>query len=122
MRSVRCLIVLMLMTALSAALHAQELVVHEKPVRLRHLSGIVVDSTGAGVAYSLIELRDVKDHHVVASTFGDAKGKFFFDDRKYGKRVEIRVSLAGFNMVQYSVVLKRFGQTQLRAVLPVVPE
>jgi hypothetical protein len=109
---------LILFSAPSATLHGQEVIVHEKPVRVRHLAGRVVDSTGAGVAYTAIELRDATDHHVLASTFGDAKGDFFFADRKRGEKLEIRVSRTGFRIVQYAISLGVVGKPRLRIVLP----
>jgi hypothetical protein len=119
MKSVRSAIALILLTALSATLHAQALIVHEKPVRLRHLSGTVVDPTGATVAYTLIELRDPADHHVLATTFGDAKGKFSFEDKKRGTKLEIRVSRKGFQVVQYEIAIGILGSEHIRVVLPV---
>jgi Carboxypeptidase regulatory-like domain len=119
MRSVRSAIALILLMALSATLHAQGLIVHAKPVRLRHLSGMVVDPTGVTVAYTLIELRDATDHHVIASTFGDGNGKFSFEDRKRGTKLEIRISRAGFQSVQYGVVIGIVGREHIRVVLPV---
>jgi hypothetical protein len=116
--SVRSAIALILLSTLSVTLHAQGPIVHEKPIRLRHLSGTVVDTTGAAVAYTMIELCDAKDHHVLASTFGDAKGKFFFDDKKRGTKLEIRVSRAGFQIVQYAIVLGTIGKEHIRVVLP----
>jgi Carboxypeptidase regulatory-like domain len=118
MNSVRSVIALILLMAFSATLHAQALIIHEKPVRLRHLSGTVVDPTGATIAYTLIELRDATDHHVLASTFGDAKGKFFFEDKKRGTKLEIRVSRTGFQSVQYEIVVGIVGWEHIRVVLP----
>jgi hypothetical protein len=118
MKSVRSAIALILFTVLSATLHAQGLIVHAKPVRLRHLSGMVVDPTGVTVPYTLIELRDATDHHVLASTFGDGNGKFSFEDRKRGTKFEIRVSRAGFQSVQYAVVIGIMGSEHIRVILP----
>ena len=113
----RFLLALIVFASQSATLRAQDILVHAKPVRLYHLMGTIVDQTGIAVPYTTIELRDPKDHHVLASTFGDGKGKFLFDDKKYGKRLEIRISGKGFDSAQYTIVLKRFGQSHLRAVL-----
>ena len=118
MRSVRSAIVLVSLVVFSAMLSAQKLIVHEKPVRLRHLAGATVDPTGLTIPYAMIELRDAKDHHMLASTFADANGKFFFADKKHGEQFEIRVSLAGFKIVQYTVSMARIGKEHLRVVLP----
>jgi len=112
-------IALILLTALCVQLPAQQLIIHEKPIRLRHLSGTVVDPTGASVAYTLIELRDPADHHILATTFGDAKGKFSFDDKQRGTKLEIRVSCKGFQIVQYEIAMGILGSEHIRVVLPV---
>lgn len=93
-------------------------IVHEKPTRLRHLTGAVVDPTGGSIEYAVIELRNANDHQVIASTFADAQGKFSFADRKHGEKLEIRASRAGFNTVQYSVFIGPLGKSHLRIVLP----
>ena len=110
----------LLLAILSLQLCAQtQDVIHEKPIRLHHLEGTVVDRKGLAVPYSSIEMRDAKDHKVLATTFADANGKFFFADRKHGEQLEIRVSLKGFNTTQYTVFLSHFGKSHLRAVLTV---
>jgi len=109
---------MMLFAILSGSLDAQELLVHEKPVKLRHLAGNVVDPRGFALAYVAIELRSGEDHHVLATTFADAKGKFFFRDLKRGDRLEIRALLKGFNIVQYAVEMSLVGKMHLKMVLP----
>lgn len=108
----------LLLVSLSAPLHGQELLVHEKPVKLRHLAGNVVDPRGFALAYAAIELRSAEDHHILATTFADAKGKFFFRDLKRGDQLEIRASVKGFNIVQYAVEMSLVGKTHLKMVLP----
>jgi hypothetical protein len=119
-KSVRIAIALIFLCAFSAKLRAQgsQLVIHERPLHVRHFAGTVVDSRGMWVEYATVELRDLKDHHVLASTFADGKGNFSFDDKKYGKQVELRASQKGFNVVQYTVMLKPFGDVHIRMVLP----
>jgi hypothetical protein len=116
---VRIAIGLVLLASLAAPLAAQQEIINEKPVRLRHFSGAIVDARGMTVEYALIELRDPKDHHVLASTFADGNGKFAFADRKHGESVELRVSNKGFNTVQYTVFLSEFGAMHWRVKLPV---
>ena len=94
-----------------------EVIVHESPVHVRHFAGTVVDSRGMTVEYATVELHDPRDHHVIASTFADGKGNFNFDDKKYGKRVEIRAFQKGFNIVQYTVMRRPFGDMHIRLVL-----
>jgi len=100
-------------------LPGQDVIVHERPLHVRHFAGTVVDSKGMTVEYATVELRDPKDHRVLASTFADGKGYFSFDDRKYGKRAEIRAFQKGFNPAQYMVILKPFGDLHIRIVLSV---
>ena len=119
MKLARAAVVLILLCAFAVALRSQqETFIHQKPVRLRHLAGTVVDPMGVFVAYATVELRDAKDHHVLDSTFADGKGKFSFEDRKRGELLEFRASLAGFKIVQYTVLLKFFGNEHLKIVLP----
>ena len=103
MKSARIAVTLLLFAILSVSLHAQADVVHANPIRLRHLVGTVVDSKGLAIAYSAIELRDAQSHQVLATTFADGNGKFFFADRKRGDQLELRISLTGFKSVQYTI-------------------
>jgi hypothetical protein len=113
---------LILLAVFSAPLHPQADVVHASPIRLRHLVGTVVDSRGLAVAYSAIELRDAQSHQVLATTFADGNGKFFFADRKRGDQLELRISLTGFKSVQYTIQISALGKPHLRAVLPVATQ
>lgn len=110
---------LLLVVALSTIACAQgnEDVIHGNPLHVRHFAGTVVDRTGMWVEYATVELRSPKDHRVLASTFADAKGFFSFDDKKYGKRIEIRAFAKGFNASQYTAMLRPFGDGQMRIVL-----
>ena len=63
------------------------------------------------------ELRDPKTHRVLASTFADGKGFFAFDDKKYGKRIELRVAQKGFTATQYTAMLRPFGDEHIHLVL-----
>lgn len=110
---------LFLLTALSTIVGAQgnEDVVHERPLHVRHFAGTIVDQTGMWVEYATVELRDPKTHRVLASTFADAKGFFSFDDKKYGKKIEIRAFAKGLNASQYTATLRPFGDQQMRIVL-----
>ena len=119
MRWIRIATALMLSTVCQAPLQGQgqEVVAHERPLHVRHFAGTVVDSKGMTVEYATVELRDPRDHHVLASTFADGKGNFSFDDKKYGKRAEIRAFQKGFNVVQYTVMLRPFGDVHIRVVL-----
>jgi hypothetical protein len=98
------------------AAHAQgnEVMVYEQPIHTRHFSGTIVDPRGMTVEYATVELRSPKDHHLLASTFADGHGFFSFDDRKYGKRVVLRVIQKNFDMVQYTAILRPFGEEHLR--------
>jgi len=116
-KPVRLAIVLLLLAGFAYTLPAQDIYAHQKTVKLRHLTGFVVDPKGFPVAYAAIELRSAKDHQVIATTFADAKGKFFFRDLKRGTRLDIRASLKGYNIVQYPVAVGRIGKTELRMVL-----
>ena len=111
---------LILLTA-AMVLHGQGQadVVHAKAVRLRHLSGTVVDPKGMSVEYAFIELLNSADHRVIATTYADAQGKFSFADHKRGELLEVRASRKGFNSVQYTVSIAVVGKEHLRVVLPV---
>ena len=111
--------ILLRLTAAACAARSQSLITHQKPVHLRQLSGTVFDSSGGTIPYALIELRDANDHHAIASTFADGYGKFFFDKRKRGETLEIQITLKGFEIVRYEVVVSRFGRARLRVILPV---
>jgi hypothetical protein len=104
------------MLVLCFAAHAQgnEVAFYEHPMHVRHFSGTVVDQRGMTVEYATVELRSPKDHRVLASTFADGRGFFAFDDKKYGKRVLLRVIQKNFDMVQYTAVLRPFGEEHLR--------
>ena len=119
MRSFRFGLALTILCLFCATLRgqSQEVIVHETPVHVRHFAGTVVDSKGMTVEYATVELRDPRDHRVLATTFADGKGNFYFDDKKYGKRVEIRAFQKGFNIVQYTVMLRPFGDMHIRLVL-----
>jgi len=95
----------------------QEVIVHERPLHVRHFAGTVVDSKGMTIEYATVEIRDFRDHHMLASTFADGKGNFYFDDRKYGKQAEIRAFQKGFNIAQYMVIRRPFGDMHIRLVL-----
>ena len=109
----------MLSIACQAALQSQgqEVIAHEIPLHVRHFAGTVVDSKGMTVEYATVELHDVRNHRMLATTFADGKGNFSFDDKKYGKRVEIRAFQKGFNIVQYTVMRRPFGDIHIRLVL-----
>jgi len=111
----------LLLAALSPSfLPAQQTVVtHQKQVKLHHLVGTVVDPKGFPVEYAVVDLCDPSDHHVLASTFADAQGRFSFADQKRGRQFEIRASHAGFNIAQYEIVVTELGQSKIRIILPV---
>ena len=101
----------------AAPLYGAQLIVHEKPVRLRHIAGTIIDRRGMTVPYALIELRDPGDQHVMRSTYADGNGKFSFEDRKHGETIEMRITLAGYDTAQYTVSIARFGKEHMRAVI-----
>ncbi len=103
------------------ALHGQgyQEIVHQRPLHVRHFAGKIVDAKGMTVEYAAVELHDPKTHRLLASTFADGKGYFAFDDKKYGKRIELRIIQKGFNITQYTVMRKPFGDQQIRVVLTV---
>ncbi len=109
---------LLLTLALPSFLRAQNEMVHEKPLRLRHLSGVIVDQKGLFIPYPAVELRDANDHHVIATTFADGNGRFSFADRKPGERLEIRFTRKGYQPVQYTIDLARIGHETMKAVMP----
>lgn len=112
----RALIALPL-TVFAQLLPAQNIIMHEKPLHLRHLAGTVVDPKGMTIPYALIELRDPGDDHVIASTFADGNGKFSFADRKRNESFELRISLAGFQITQYNISIAIVGKDRMRVVL-----
>jgi hypothetical protein len=119
MRLLRLSLAFMLFGALCASLHAQGAgdVVHNQPLHVRHFSGTIVDAKGMTIEYATVELRDPKTHRVLASTFADGKGFFAFDDKKYGKRIELRVAQKGFTATQYTAMLRPFGDEHIHLVL-----
>ena len=115
----RFALLLVFFAAFSVAVCAQgnEDVIYGRPLHVRHFAGTIVDRTGMWVEYATVELRSPKDHRVLASTFADAKGFFSFDDKKYGKKIEIRAFTKGFKASQYTAMLRPFGDGQMRIVL-----
>jgi len=102
---------------ISVLAQGQSIVVHERPLHVQHFSGSIVDSKGLMVEYATVELRSPKDHHLLASTYADAQGNFSFDDKKYGKRIEIRAIQKGFNVTQYTAMYRPFGDVHMHLVL-----
>jgi hypothetical protein len=80
--------------------------IHEKPVHLRHISGVVVDQTGSVIPDAKIELRSAADHHVLLSVATDAQGRFAFPGAAMSEPVELRAFRDGFQTVQYTVALR----------------
>ena len=119
MKSAHYAVVLVLLAACSLMLQSQELIMHASQVRLRHLAGRVVGTTGASIPHASVELRDAANHRPLASTFTDGNGDFYFGDRKRGERLEMRAVRAGFNIVQYTIIVARLGKMHIRIVLPV---
>jgi hypothetical protein len=112
------LLLLMFLPAIACA-QGNEDVIYGRPLHVRHFAGRVVDQTGMTVDYATVELRNPKDHRVLASTFADGTGFFFFDDKKYGKTIEIRVFKKDFSVSQYTVMRRPFGDGNMRLVLHV---
>ena len=92
-------------------------VVDDQPIHVRHFSGTVVDSRGMTVEYATVEVHNAKTHQLLASTFADSKGYFTFDDKKYGKKIELRILQKGFKPVQYTALLRPFGDQHLRLTI-----
>ena len=113
--------ILLILLTVATVLHGQGQVdiVHAKAVRLRHLSGAVVDQKGMSIEYAFIELLNSADRRVIATTYADAQGKFSFADQKRGELLEIRASREGFKSAQYTVSIAVVGKERLRMVLPV---
>jgi hypothetical protein len=113
--------VILILLTVATVLHGQGNVdvIHAKAVRLRHLSGTIVDPKGMSVEYAFIELLSSADHRVLATTYADAEGRFSFVDHKRGELLEIRASREGFKSVQYTVSIAIVGKEHLRMVLPV---
>ena len=118
MTPVKLPVLLSFFIAFSVAVPAQELVVHAKPVRLRHIDGVVVNAAGNSIPYVFVELRDAQDHHVLATNYADGNGKFSFPDRKRGEQLEIRASIAGFKAAQYAISIAIVGKESFKVVLP----
>ena len=117
MKSLRFVLALIALCCTQLQSQSTTVIVHKYPLHVRHFAGWVVDLRGMTVEYATVELRDPKNDRVLASTFADGKGYFFFDDKKYGKQVEMRASQKGFNIAQYTVVRKPFGDVHVRIVL-----
>jgi hypothetical protein len=111
-------LLLMALGATRARAQGDAEIIHQKPVKVSHLAGTVVDPKGFTIEYAQIELLDAKDHHSIVSTFADANGKFYFADRKHGEQLELRASKKGFQIVRYTVNIGTFGKPHIRMVLP----
>jgi hypothetical protein len=92
-------------------------VVEDQPIHVRHFAGTVYDSRGMTVEYATVEVHNPKTHQLLASTFADSKGYFTFDDKKYGKKIEIRILQKGFNPAQYTALLRPFGDQHLHLTI-----
>jgi hypothetical protein len=121
MRFVRFCLGLLVLVALPAFAWAQgnEDMIYARPLHVRHFSGVIVDQTGMWVEYATVELLDPKSHRVLASTFSDGNGFFYFDDKKYGKRIQIHAFKSGFDASQYTAMRRPFGDVHMRLVLHV---
>jgi len=96
--------------------HTNKSPVHEKPIRLRHLSGRIVDTKGLALPYAFVELR-TSDDRPLYSTYADGNGHFSFSDRKRGELLELKVSLKGFTPLQDNVQIARIGGNTIRIPL-----
>ena len=121
----RAISFLVLIAAFSLPAHAwprlpkKPAAVEDKPLRLRHVAGVIVDKRGFTIPYPAVELRSADDHHVIATTFADANGRFAFFDHKPGERLELRFSLKGYSPVQYTIEVARVGHAKMKAVMPI---
>ena len=106
--------ILIAILCVAAQAQGNEVTVYERLIHVRHFAGTIVDQRGMTVEYATVELRSPKDHHLLASTYADGRGFFTFDDKKYGKRVVLRVIQKNFNMAQYNAILRPFGDEHLR--------
>jgi hypothetical protein len=115
-----CLIVASLLL-LGAAFQAkaQFLIIHEKPVHLRHVTGVVIDQAGSPIPAAKVELRAVVDHHVLASTITDAEGRFTFPRKRVSTLLELRTSCKNFQIVQYTISVRWIARGKIKIVLPV---
>jgi hypothetical protein len=136
-------LVLALFTFALPARAGIELITFEQPFRAHHLSGVVVDSTGAPVPGVVIEdcvqtfiqarasgnaeppvfeKRMILDchsepKHVLASTTTDSKGHFKFPHTKMEAMHYLYVNRSGFDPMQITVKLRWFAKGKLRIKL-----
>jgi len=109
-------IAVLFLLASSALSHATELVIYEKPVRSRHLSGAVIDPAGSPIPRANVELvacgtgeRQYRNPEILTSVVADANGKFLIRSRSYPKPYCLRFSALGFNQLWIRVHLSKLA-------------
>ena len=94
----------------------------ELPERTVHksLSGEVVDSTGAPVGGSLIEVIDTDSQKPVASQTASDSGEFHFEDLPLGRHYKLEIKKDGFDPLWVPLkVLQHGGARHLRLKLTI---
>ena len=97
----------------------QQVITYERPVRLSRISGVVFDPSGAAIPESIVELRDSSHKIVVSSIETDRTGYFLIPAKARHGQFYLRISSPGFNICQYTVILRWFGRKQMKVILPV---
>jgi hypothetical protein len=119
LKCLRLILTGLLLVGAASLAKAQFLVVHEKPVHLRHVTGVVIDPAGSPIPAASVELRAVADHHILASMVTDAQGRFTFPRKRDSTLLELRTSCRNFQTVQYTISIKWIAHGKIKIVLPV---
>ena len=142
-RTGRFMVVLALCGAASIARAGIELVVLENPIHTRHLSGVVLDPSGAGIPGVLIaecaampvkapEISEFgflprefegtcgkADEHVVAWAISDSTGRFVVPKVMSGRTHKLLMSANGFNPMRMTVTTRPLASKELHITMSV---
>lgn len=119
MNKFRSAIMLITSLSLSSSVLPQKPIIYDKPVRLRHLVGTVLEPRGFTVEHAKLELWDPQSRKLIQTTFSNPFGSFGFTNPDSLKELEIHVSCQGYQSVQYTVELNHHGAKELRVTLPI---
>jgi hypothetical protein len=98
------LILILCLSAGSAAWAASELVEFARVHHIKHLKGRAVGQNGAGVAGATIEVVDHDSRKLFATGKTDDKGRFYMPEIPAGY-YDVKISASGFNSSLYHVRL-----------------
>jgi hypothetical protein len=95
------------------------MIVEMEQMRVRRLTGIVTDQTGAPVPGAIVQDCDSSFKNVLVVRKADEKGQFSFPRAMRGTHHYLQVVFPGLNLTRIPVIIDRDGEDQLRIPLSV---